>query len=84
MRQLNSMVPAGSRIGSDSSQIDQAGGARSPQAHDVREIRLGTPEHAALVEALRREFPEVYYRSRKCVSVRRSKRTPLPCRRPSF
>jgi hypothetical protein len=24
------------------------------------------PEHAALLEALRREFPEIYYRSRKC------------------
>jgi hypothetical protein len=65
------MVPVGSRIEPDSSQIDQAGGARSPQAHDVREIRLGMPEHAALLEALRREFPEIYYRSQKCASVRR-------------
>jgi hypothetical protein len=71
MRLSDSKVPAGSRIEPDSSQLDHSGGARSPQAHDVREIRLGMPEHAALLEALRREFPEIYYRSRKCVGVRR-------------
>jgi hypothetical protein len=84
MSQFHRMMPAGSRIGSDSNEIDQAGGARSGQLHDVREIRRGTPEHAALVEALRREFPELYHRARKCLSVRRSKRTLLPCRRPRF
>jgi hypothetical protein len=65
------MVSVGSRFEPVSSQIDQAEGARSLQAHDVREIRLGMPEHAALLEALQREFPEIYHRSRKCAGVHR-------------
>ena len=66
-----SMALVGSRFEPVSSQIDRADGARTPQAQDVREIRLGMPEHAALLEALRREFPEIYYRSRKCAGVPR-------------
>ena len=41
-------------------------------ARDVREMVAGSPEHTALVEALRREFPEIYGLSSKCASVRRA------------
>jgi hypothetical protein len=71
MRLTENMVPAGSRIESDPSQMDQAGGARSLRAQDVQKIRLGMPEHAALLEALRREFPEIYGRLRRCDGGRR-------------
>jgi hypothetical protein len=71
MSPLESMMPFESRIDAEARSIDPARAAASRQARDIREIAPGTPEHAVLVEAMRREFPEVYGLSSKCASVRK-------------
>ncbi|HEY1900940.1 MAG TPA: hypothetical protein VGG56_00790 [Terracidiphilus sp.] len=69
MRQLDDKPLSGDRSQSSSRPILEV--AAGP-ARDVREMVAGSPEHAALVEALRREFPEIYRFSSKSASVRRA------------
>lgn len=72
MRQLDGIQPAGTRLEFESSEIDQEGRLEvRRRARGASEIAIGTPEHAALVEAVRREFPEIYDLTAKCASVRR-------------
>jgi hypothetical protein len=72
MKQLAGIQPVGSRLEAEPSDIGREGSLKVQRARSASKISIGTPEHAALVKAVKREFPEIYRLTGKRASIRRS------------
>jgi|HubBroStandDraft_1064217.scaffolds.fasta_scaffold135511_2 hypothetical protein len=60
MTQLTPTQSRESRGGSVLDNMLDCAASNASGPHQPLELAIGTPEHAALVAAIRREFPEVY------------------------
>ncbi|MGO9339413.1 MAG: hypothetical protein ACLPY1_18095 [Terracidiphilus sp.] len=66
MKQGTYMPSESTSHDSDPAETPHTAHASAPHANGASEYGIGTPEHAELVDAVRREFPEIFDPGANC------------------